>query len=544
MQKIKRILSIFAAIFMATVCLFTFVACGVGEQETNDPKGSSNSIFYHADKPESVYVVDGRTLTNDQKVLISSLQGIVAQDTAEIYMIRDQNSAELLEMMKKNYPQIYFEDVRSSLWDFVGNYADIFSGKYILYNSHDQSGVTKYDQTINYATTVAGVEGYIMVSKTMENEAKEHGFILGVDVTEGYTAESIFDAYKNELNNSILFHQTSEKWELRDYAIASKGFCCFLDLDDGSSSDFDEEVFNWLTPNAPVFGWTESELPYVERNSIFGNITIPADWSSNLTFYSSFEHDLAFRQISHATVKPENDKHYMAIIMTDGDNITWFQNTFTSTNYPYYASDCRGNFPVTWTITPSLYYLMPDIIQEIYNTQTRNDEFICSPTGLGYINANVYDKTAFADYAKKTAEYMKNCDQDYITMIDSTVDIEKLDVFSQYDAIKGGVVFEGDLYIDHGGDGAGTLHWSNGKPFIVPRDALWSGANTIEGLAQKVNAYESDYTSIEGYSIIVAHVWSLGELNKVNEFVNLLDDHIKLVTVGQLLDMVTTNIAH
>ena len=59
------------------------------------------------------------------------------------------------------------------------------------------------------------------------------------------------------------------------------------------------------------------------------------------------------------------------------------------------------------------------------------------------------------------------------------------------------------------------------KPFVSVRESLWLDSNNSdhnkyygypERVAQRLNAYTKDYTKIEGYSLVLAHVWSSGTM--------------------------------
>ena len=85
------------------------------------------------------------------------------------------------------------------------------------------------------------------------------------------------------------------------------------------------------------------------------------------------------------------------------------------------------------------------------------------------------------------------------------------------------------------------------------RETLWripgddAGNNYygfVERVAQRINEYKIDPTSIEGYTVVVAHAWSIGSMNYLSRFVELLDDDVELVTVGELLELVKENVPH
>ena len=58
-----------------------------------------------------------------------------------------------------------------------------------------------------------------------------------------------------------------------------------------------------------------------------------------------------------------------------------------------------------------------------------------------------------------------------------------------------------------------------------------------------MNSYSADIHSINGYSVINVHPWSMS-IENLEYFVNSLDGDIVLVTVDELLEMIKINVPH
>ncbi|MBQ4604249.1 MAG: hypothetical protein IJB16_06560, partial [Clostridia bacterium] len=91
----------------------------------------------------------------------------------------------------------------------------------------------------------------------------------------------------------------------------------------------------------------------------------------------------------------------------------------------------------------------------------------------------------------------------------------------------------------------------NNKPFITYRLSLWhpdgEGATmTNEWLDEQaaiVNSYPADINSINGYSVINIHPWTVS-IENLAYFVSQLDDGIVLVTLDELMAMIEKNVPH
>lgn len=539
-------------ILIIAICISLFavalVGCDKDGKEEVNKQGKTGLYFKPQSYASTVYAIDIGSMSTAEWIAVQSVQGILAQDKAAIFIIDDKGSTE--DLLNKAAATYGFKVERVyDAWTLINKFRSSIEGsKFVLYNMSGEEGASYADQSLNYATTVAGAERYLMVSSSLREEAEAQGYTLGKDVREGVNTRDIFEEYKDVLNKSYLVHQSPVNGYLRDYAIAGKAMCFYSDFYDGDNS-VKEDILKWADVNAPILGWTENEINFVASNSLMSKITIAADWCANLSFYATGERDyIEQTNYEEREIEPEEGKHYVAIVMSDGDNVQWMTRDF-ETDSKYYGSDYRGEFPMTWTTSPSLYDLAPEKLNSLYSTANANEQFIAGPSGVGYINATDYSASSLDEYAAYTAGYMQKTDIEYVNFLDNYVNADVLDTFSAYEQIKGGIWSVGDKYIE----GNGSLYWSGDKPFLCARETLWRIAGDdysnqyygyVERVAQRINEYEKDYTSVNGYTVVLAHAWSIGTMDYLNRFVQYLDEDVVLVTVGEMLDMITKYVPH
>lgn len=543
-QNKKERKKLVIAVFILSMCLlFSLIACS---KKDADKKATYNGkLFFETPRHNDVvYAIQESDMTTQEKEMIVSLQGIVAKTSPAILITNDKEENTNIKTLVGEYELNIVNE--NDPWKLLGLFENhITQKKFVLYNSLADAETQRFDQSINYATTIAGAEGYLMVPVSLKDKAEKAGFVQGKDVRNTNTA-AIFNEYKNKLNNKFLVHQSPEKWQLRDYAIAAGVMTFYSDYYDGIYVK--DEILKWAADNAPVMGWTENEVNFVQSNSIHGKVTIAADWSANLSLYSSFGNN-TIKQKNKVDVSdvPKN-KHYVAIMMSDGDNLQWMQNGF-ATDKKYFGSKHRGDFPMTWTIAPSMDDLTPHIKKYLYENATDNDSFISGPSGVGYVNVSEYNRDCIEEYSSITNAYMQRMDIGYVNLIDSNVNAEAIQVFGKYENIKGGVWSVGDKYLE----GEGGVYWVNDKPFVAVRESLWripgdDNSNKyygyVERVAQRINEYKVSPGSIDGYTIVDAHAWSIGSMDYIKRFVDCLDEDVELVTVGQLLELVKNNVKH
>lgn len=546
MKKSKLMkIALFAALFVG-VGTGGLIACG--NDAPSAPPAPKTGMFFKPDGyADKVYAIREKDMSGKELTMVSSLQGILAQTEATVFIEGSVGSdADTLSAAAQKYG---FEvEYVNDAWTLVGRFADRIDGKYVLYSDVSDDNVSVLDQSINYAAVVAAADNYLMVAASEENAAKAAGLTMGKDARELSTRE-VFDEYKTELTRTFLVHQEPSNRYLRDYAIAGKAMCFYSDYYDGDVS-VKEDILSWANDNAPVLGWTENEVNFVASNSALSKVTVAADWACNLSFYAASPDKKEIKQTNYEKrdIAPQKDKHYVAIVMSDGDNVQWQTRGF-ATDSKFFGSQYRGEFPMTWTTAPGMYELAPDKLSGLYGAATDNDQFIAGPSGAGYVNICDYNEKSLKEYAAYTAGYMQKTDIQYVNFLDNGIDASRLKYFSAQPQIKGGVWSVGDKYLE----GDGGVYWSNGKPFLAARETLWRIAGNdasnkywgyTERVAQRVNAYKRDYTKIEGYTVVLAHAWSIGSMDYISRFVADLDDDVELVTVGEMLDMITKYVSH
>lgn len=543
MKKIRKILIVLSAALALSACL---AGCASGGGKETEKEGRTGMFYKPSGFADTVYAIRESDMTGKELTMVSALQGILAQNKATIYIEGSEGAtAERLSEMSVKYS--FSVEYVNDAWSLIRRFAGGLGGKYVLYNDASDVGVSYADQSVNYASVIASVEHYLMIPKSEEKAARAAGLTLGADATELNT-RSVFETYKDRLNTGFIVHQSPTVRYLRDYAIAGKAMCFYSDYYDGDSS-VKMDILEWADKNAPVLGWTDNEINFVSANSLMSKVTIAADWAANLSFYAAAQAEpLKQENYGQRTIVPEKGKHYVAVVMSDGDNVQWMTRGFAS-NSKYFGSSYRGEFPMTWTTSPALYDLAPDILSGFYDGATAFDQFIAGPSGVGYINATEYARESLGGYAAYTAGYMEKTGIEYVNLLDNYTDESVLKSFSSYPQIKGGVWSVGNKYLE----GGGALYWSDDKPFISVRETLWRIAGDdasnqyygfVERVAQRINGYKRDYTTVEGYTVVLAHAWSIGTMDYISRFMSALDEDVVPVTLGEMLTMISENVGH
>lgn len=552
---------------------------------------SSFSYYANTKLPEDkkIYVLnmtsEGYNFTEDELFTAQAIQGLFARKSALFYldshyMTNGVNiDMHYLDLAVENYGITYEsitldEAVAMYIANWEANVADGTWGSQIDLASYNSiPGVTAYTETsgegystpgyivykkgdvsVNIAATLAGITGFLPVCEDDVAKYQALGLVEKFNVNSAaLTYKWLFNNVMSELSSAGLVHQNyqsvgvTNKY-IKDYGICNKYFYVYYDEVSIVGNSFKKTLHSFLDDNCPIFGYTYSEDSDVAFFSQYGQFIVPTDYTCNLTFLAADAFaGKKFEQPNDDSELPaEQGKHYVAFVVSDGDNATYWQNTAAfATNYMNAAGRENDTFPVTWSITPSLADLMPLVLENVYSNQSNGYDYFCAPvSGQGYINAGNFeaenDGEYFADFVSKLDVYMGKSDLSVVTVIGGNQQGDLVNVLHGYasaENVTGGIVYDGSKYF---GANPGGVIWIDGKPFVQPRDSLWE--TTPAYIAARINTYSTDITTIDAYSIINVHPWS-HSYEDIRKIVGMLNENVEVVSVDRIINMMADNVA-
>ena len=360
------------------------------------------------------------TQSYDTRVIATTLQGIINRKQPRILVL---NSSE--EGNQTTWPNAQGLKLSQTndLDGLVKKYKDELKGT-IIYDA------SRMD-TINVATTLAGIYDCIVVSPTMaERYESQSGLKVKLDLRTAIpaSATSKLDIYNWLYEN---YHPGNTKGNpsynprlvvglnpgndagaigdnghvaARDVATAMKAPVIWLDpgrtgladdkLDENERKE--RELLKKFTPqnldfdkadstgNAYFMGWWPSEERGIRWATEQGWPTVPSDNFENYSVYSGLSKEV---NPPETPEKPElENKIYVSVIVSDGDNIAYNEHAMRTGRL--WGDRNRGQVPITWTITPALLDAAPQMLEYYYKTATPNDNLVCGPSGIGYTRAS------------------------------------------------------------------------------------------------------------------------------------------------------------
>ncbi len=507
---------------------------------------------YFKDIPlaDEIAVVNPWAFNDDERSVIMCLQGLVAQTEASILLNYNSNEAADLEATGCT---LLYKDKDGANWTLERlinrYYSHIKDAGYVLFKD-----VATTEQ-INMAFNMASVFGYLAVPVSCEAIIKacslEKREDLSVkDIGFAYQLD-FYDRYNERFHDNALVHLANfSDCSLRDFAVREKIFITYTNDDDTLGTAFRDHILKNLKPCSIIMGWCQYEVAFTEAISSFGHYVVPSDWSHNISILNSLpsiKTELA-DEINAPELNP--NKHYAAIVISDGDNAQWIANGF-STFYDW--KKLENETPVTFTFAPLMNEFSPTAVRMAVENKG-NSSFISGPSGIGYARISKMSPSELEAFSDATASAMLKSGLKTLTILDKPNAVEemhienKLKYFACYDNIQGGVFqYDPDRYAS----GKGKVYFANEKPFITIRNSLWHPSNTYEGVtnewlkeqAEIVNSYPADIYSINGYSVINVHVWSVTAEN-LAYFISCLDEDVEIISADELVAAVGANVPH
>ena len=512
-------------------------------------------IFDDYELADEITVISLGELSIAQRHTIIALQGLVAREKPAIFIDYGSSSHNyaLAEMEKAGYT-LSRTDEEGNPWKFetiIEKFSSyIKDGGYILYKTHDDHG------QLNTATNLATLNGWLPVTTELEETAIALGLTKCADISEDEIdlkyLKAFYKQYKDSFRNDSLIHLYSYASGLRDFAIQQNIFVIYIEDSDFTGRLFRDKIMRELVPCSVILGWCQYEIKFTESASRFGHTVIPSDHSYNLSILADFdtEEDSFNASLPEAT-ELAPDKHYVSLVYSDGDNAQWIQNGYSEYHtWQSYNSDV----PVSWTFCPILSELSEVDIKRTLEIAGETD-FITGPSGGGYSRIskmNSAELEAFSDY---TAALMQESGLNVMTILDDAEkesfykDIEKrLSYFSRYDNIDAGIL---QLDPNNYAGGGGRVFFVDDKPFVTVGFSLWYPSGNADEVTEEwlkeqadiVNAKAADISSINGYTVINIHPWTIGP-DDLLYFVNQLGDNIEVVGIEELLAAISANIPH
>ena len=381
---------------------------------------------------KKLMVADVSTLPLDEKLAFTSLEGVINGRQPRLYLISDLYGSEggkpaveerWLQWLKER-GDIEGSERATDPWSLLAKWPGEIKGAVIT--------DPDLPATINIATMICGLEHAVMLSPRL---AQLHKLPVVADLRGRWKTNVA--AYQwaitnlwPRLNHNLLGLMWPDWTRPRDYLIAQKAFCFWItgtkDAKPGVASPLEETALfarflggqvpaNIGTLGAPWAGDGVGiqEGPGVSLLSVYGKFLAWSAETGNLSVHSGTKPPVFKRPMAPAPAL-DRSKVYLTFMVSDGDApINWY-GFF---RVRYWDDPIRGQFPIVWSLGPTAYDLMPNLMDYYFRKSGTNDSFVCACSGVGYCYPNMYGSRyaqpegVFQGYLDLTRKYMGRLDE-------------------------------------------------------------------------------------------------------------------------------------
>lgn len=417
------------------------------------------------------------------------------------------------------------------VWELIDQYKrqGVIKG-YILYKMDVSAGELNdhrkgIDNSVNIATSLAGVLGGVLIDERLEKEAQSHGLTRLEDARDK-TQAWCFTKYRDKFHRRMLCMQDPKKPHVRDLAIAHRAFTMY-----GNDEPL-MQALEWLEPPSPILGWNGGdEFDTTKRSSLFGHFQTATDWCMNLPVLMAGSDDVKLTKATEFNPQKidwNDQRSGIAFVDTDGDNVQWLEGNFFLSQ-SYWGNSNRGQFPFGWSCCfTHLVQLCPAAIEYATKTRTPNDSFI--EWGGGYYYPELFGTKRsnpdeiLAIHAARTWKLMEKSGTKIIGFnmgsIDGPTAMKAYQTFAgQTDGLLAILAFKYDPYEG----GQGKTFWVKDRrgvdiPVITARYSIWEHTNPktrpLAGTPAKIartiqeTSRQAEESKSPRFDWAICHVWS------------------------------------
>lgn len=357
-----------------------------------------DSFFPKSRRPaRELLAVDVRGLGAWERLALTCLQGLTARREPVLWLLfSDWDQVWLDWHREKGYIEGYrvVEDWRGLFTRFARSVKGV-----VVPDGEQYQGVL-------LACNVAACEDLIVAPEEL---ARELGLTPRVDLRGrfGTYAEGmawLWETYRDRLNHHLCIyaHPNTAFVGTLGYDIEWRGLIFWIaGQKDGSQAGADPlaemqvmaRILAEMPPNVGMrgFPWAGEGVGLGEGGGVefcggYGKGLVCTDHTANIAVMSGVALDRLRPPAQTETPGLERDKVYIAMTMSDGDNLNTFYDYFR----PYFEHEAHGRFPMGWGMGPAILDLMPAVAQWYYEQARPGDEFLADVSGIAYVFPQTY----------------------------------------------------------------------------------------------------------------------------------------------------------
>ena len=282
---------------------------------------------------------------------------------------------------------------------------------------------TNQPDTLNLATTIAGIKNELICDPNLLSTLTNAPYNLPVvDDLRGRFSNKyqvygyLYSNYWNQCTHRLMAGmETNLDGTLRDYLVAMKVATVWLDPGPGNLQDqsmLGLFLSGMTAANGVYIGWWPSEGNGLGWIAQYGIPVLASDFLRNASLFGGVTR--AIRIPAIPPPPPLQNKVYVSLILSDGDNIQYMQHAMKIN----WNNSARGSVPIGWTVSPLAADVDPTMLNYYWSTATKNDCLISGPSGASYAHAQNWTFANISALAKVSNPYFQRTGLKVVTIWD------------------------------------------------------------------------------------------------------------------------------
>ena len=400
---------------------------------------------------DTIYYVEAKGLSDDALFTLLTLQGNVNRTTPRIFIdYRKYNNDPHYSYVENEtvYLELLEAKGRTLVKSTVDELLVLFKDEYKGVIFGDAFGKNNFEE--NVITSLCGIMDGVYMTEAQYKKLKDD---IQKDIlfrTNGKFTDSVdaymwvWEHYKDQFTKQAIFHmpccRDSEGHQTtasRDYAVMSRAFVfCTTDVKNAADYDFYMSLFASTAPNTGILGQGGGLFGEFEMFTMcgrFGKYFTYSFSTPNLSLFNSLE----IGELKQKEAKPvslENNTMYICYDFSEGDNLSWDYHLWMK---EYYDVEKREMNAKGYTLSASLYYVAPAIMEYYFQNATENDYFVFDGGGISNLGSPdefgdmYYEKDAIMDRMLEIMNYV--CGKTDVHVLRALHNISD-DMAARYDA--------------------------------------------------------------------------------------------------------------
>ncbi len=359
----------------------------------------------------TVDCIDLTSLTGDEADLFTSLQGILNRTQPRIACVHNADGEGKMTWLDlHNIPYGV-----TNGYGVIQKYRTNFTGLVVT----DPNLL----DTLNLATTIAGVSNQLVCAPGLLSTLTNAPYNLPIieDLRGRFTDKYqvygyLYSNYWSQCTHRLIGGLGPDlHGSFRDYFVATKSACVWLDPAPANLTD--RTLLGKFIADVPAnksvyIGWWPSEANGLNWITNYGIPVLASDFMRNSSLFGGVPRAVNVPEIP--PVPPLQNKVYVSLLLSDGDNIQYMQHVMKM----WWGNSARGKLPIGWTVSPLAADMDPVMMNHYWSTATTNDCLISGPSGAGYTHMQGWNSANLAGFAKITDSYLQRSGLRIITVWD------------------------------------------------------------------------------------------------------------------------------